>query len=54
MNNIDKLETNLSSFQEKVVPILNSLKVGAKKIDDGIPKILNSWSGSWFGYQHKL
>ena len=54
MNNIDKLEKSLSSFQEKVIPILTSLKVEAKKVDDKIPQILNSWSGSWFGYQHKL
>lgn len=54
MDNTDKLEISLSTFQDKVIPILTSLKVEAKKIEDGIPQILNSWSGSWFGYQHKL
>ncbi len=54
MENIEKIEKSLSSFQEKVIPVLNSLQVEAKKLDDSIPKILSSWSGSWFGYQHKL
>lgn len=54
MKNIVELEKVLATFEEKVVPILNSLNVEAKKLDGSIPKILNSWSGSWFGYQSKL
>lgn len=54
MDNIDKLEKSLVAFEEKVIPILNLLKIGAKRLDSSIPKILNSWSGSWFGYQSKL
>src|SRR3989344_6209460 len=54
MDNVDKLEKAIATFEEKVTPVLNSLKVEAKKLDESIPKVLNSWSGSWFGYQSKL
>jgi len=54
MENLDKLEQARVAFEEKVTPLLNSLKVEAKKLDLSIPEILDSWSGSWFGYQSKL
>jgi hypothetical protein len=54
MNNIDKLEKSLSTFQEKVIPVLTSLNVEANKVENNIPHIRSSWCGSWFGYQHKL
>lgn len=54
MDNVDKLERAIATFEEKVTPVLNSLKVEASKLNEGIPKVLNSWSGSWFGYQSKL
>ncbi|PIZ87619.1 hypothetical protein COX93_00470 [Candidatus Nomurabacteria bacterium CG_4_10_14_0_2_um_filter_30_12] len=54
MENIKKLEKALTDFKDKVIPLLNSLKVEAKKLDLSIPEILDSWSGSWFGYQSKL
>ena len=54
MENIDKLEQARIDFQKKVVPYLESIKVGAKKLDESIPRVLDSWSGSWFGYQSKL
>ncbi len=54
MENIDKLKQARIDFQEKVVPLLESLKVGAKKLDESVPRILDTWSGSWFGYQSKL
>ena len=54
MDNIGKLEKTLAEFEKKVIPTLNSLKVDAKKLEEGIPKILGSWSGSWFGYQSRL
>ncbi|MDD4938326.1 MAG: hypothetical protein PHX34_04920 [Candidatus Shapirobacteria bacterium] len=54
MRNIDKLEKARLVFEEKVIPILNSLKIEAKKLDANIPEISDSWSGSWFGYQSKL
>ncbi|MBA3733571.1 hypothetical protein H0W91_04350 [Patescibacteria group bacterium] len=54
MENIDRLEMARIAFEEKVIPLLNSLKVEAKKLDSSIPESLVSWSGSWFGYQSKL
>lgn len=54
MGNIEILKKSILSFQEKVIPILFTLKEKAQKVDENTPKILDSWSGSWFGYQHKL
>lgn len=54
MDNISELEKILADFEKKVIPSLNSLNVDAKKLEESIPKILSSWSGSWFGYQSRL
>lgn len=54
MDKIDELEKTLASFEKKIVPTLNSIKVDAKKLEESIPGMLSSWSGSWFGYQSRL
>ena len=51
---IEKLQKLLDDFEDKYSKPLNTLGIETEKMKNACEKIKESWSGSYFGYHHKL